>query len=73
LLINSRGSFQITEFLINDDEQIRKRARAELDSFSRQWRRAAASDPEWVDPYKFPEERPAEVIPEQPVIKEEEK
>lgn len=33
----------------------------ELNSFARQWRRAAVLDPEWEDPYKLPEQDPVQV------------
>ncbi|BFI22654.1 hypothetical protein MPTK1_8g14523 [Marchantia polymorpha subsp. ruderalis] len=32
--------------------EIRNRSKVELQAFSRRWRRAAASDPEWMDPFK---------------------
>ncbi|PTQ26477.1 hypothetical protein MARPO_1454s0001 [Marchantia polymorpha] len=32
--------------------EIRNRSNVELQAFSRRWRRAAASDPEWMDPFK---------------------
>ncbi|BBN19887.1 hypothetical protein Mp_8g14590 [Marchantia polymorpha subsp. ruderalis] len=33
-------------------DKIRNRSKVELQAFSRRWRRAAASDPEWMDPFK---------------------
>lgn len=38
--------------IVHSGLQIRNRSKVELQAFSRRWRRAAASDPEWMDPFK---------------------
>ncbi|CAM6085387.1 unnamed protein product [Calypogeia fissa] len=51
--------------------EIRKRARVELNSFGRQWRRAVAQDPDWEDPYDKPVQETVDVAAAVEEIKQE--